>query len=89
MDSPPFSRLRAMRSLVLTVLLLLLPVTPTAMAAVSDGIKSNNLTDPAVSTLAESPAHAPGVSAADLYLFGVISLGILGLFWIRRHTSEL
>ena len=30
-----------------------------------------------------------GASALDLSLFGVISLGIIGLFWIRRHTSQL
>ena len=28
-------------------------------------------------------------SPKDLSIFGVISLGIIGLFWIRRHTSEL
>lgn len=28
-------------------------------------------------------------SPQDLSIFGVISLGIIGLFWIRRHTSEL
>jgi hypothetical protein len=28
-------------------------------------------------------------SALDLSLFGVITLGVVGLFWIRRHTSEL
>ena len=31
-------------------------------------------------------ANAP---ALDLSLLGIISLGVLGLFWIRRHTSEL
>lgn len=31
----------------------------------------------------------PGASAQDLSLFGIISLGVIGLFWIRRHTSEL
>ena len=28
-------------------------------------------------------------SPKDLSIFGVISLGIIGLFWIRRHISEL
>lgn len=33
--------------------------------------------------------QAPVASALDLSLFSIISLGVLGLFWIRRHTSEL
>jgi hypothetical protein len=28
-------------------------------------------------------------SAQDLSLFGVLALGIIGLLWVRRHTSEL
>lgn len=28
-------------------------------------------------------------SAADLSLFGILTLGIIGLLWVRRHTSEL
>lgn len=28
-------------------------------------------------------------SAADLSLFGILALGIIGLLWVRRHTSEL
>ncbi len=34
-------------------------------------------------------AALPEISALDLSLFGIISLGVIGLFWIRRHTSEL
>ena len=33
--------------------------------------------------------HGTNTSALDLSLFGVITLGVIGLFWIRRHTSEL
>ena len=36
---------------------------------------------------AQSPAAA--TSAADLSLFGILALGIIGLLWVRRHTSEL
>ena len=28
-------------------------------------------------------------SVQDLSIFGVISLGIMGLIWVRRHTTEL
>ena len=28
-------------------------------------------------------------SAADLSLLGILALGIIGLLWVRRHTSEL
>jgi hypothetical protein len=31
----------------------------------------------------------PVTSAADLSLFGILALGIIGLLWVRRHTSEL
>jgi hypothetical protein len=37
----------------------------------------------------KSQDPTPNASALDLSLFGVISLGVIGLFWIRRHTSEL
>lgn len=40
-------------------------------------------------SLIARPQNESGVSALDLSLFGIISLGVLGLFWIRRHTSEL
>lgn len=35
------------------------------------------------------PGDPAGTSLLDLSLFGVITLGVIGLFWIRRHTSEL
>jgi hypothetical protein len=31
----------------------------------------------------------PATSAADLSLIGILALGIIGLLWVRRHTSEL
>jgi hypothetical protein len=34
-------------------------------------------------------AAGPVTSAHDLSLFGILALGIIGLFWVRRHTSEL
>jgi len=37
----------------------------------------------------DEPLEAPGVSLPDLSLLGTIALGVIGLFWIRRHTSEL
>jgi len=37
----------------------------------------------------DEPLDAPGVSLPDLSLLGTIALGVIGLFWIRRHTSEL
>lgn len=40
-------------------------------------------------TLTADDPTATGASLLDLSLFGVIALGVLGLFWIRRHTSEL
>jgi hypothetical protein len=51
------------------------PVSPVELA--------NNLSDVAENTL---PTTA---SAQDLSIFAVISLGVIGLLWIRRHTSEL
>ncbi len=38
---------------------------------------------------AELNDQPPGASALDLSLFGIISLGVIGLFWIRRITAEL
>ena len=40
-------------------------------------------------TNVELSAEPMDTSAPDLLTFGVISLGVIGLFWIRRHTSEL
>jgi len=83
-----------MRWLALTVLITLLTVTQTATAAAEENGMSNMLTENGAVTQtgaarSEAERHPSIVSSPDLYLFGVISLGILGLFWIRRHTSEL
>ena len=52
-----------------------------------------NVTDAAAAAaeIVESPAARSGLqaSAQDLSLFGVLALGIIGLLWVRRHTSEL
>ncbi len=78
-----------MKRLANTVLLLLLTVTPAALAAPERNNMSKILTDNSIETRTTAVHSDPTVSAQDLYLFGVISLGIIGLFWIRRHTSEL
>lgn len=60
----------------------LLEEPPTAMNA-------SNLPEEASMVPAELDNQPPGASALDLSLFAIISLGIIGLFWIRRHTAEL
>ncbi|MGE0625342.1 MAG: hypothetical protein AB7I04_07515 [Pseudomonadales bacterium] len=60
---------------------------PHGFAITDDDILSKNL--PVTEEVAAEPADAPSASLLDLSLFGVITLGVIGLFWIRRHTSEL
>jgi len=36
----------------------------------------------------EPTVAATGESASELAIFGIGFLGIIGLLWIRRHTSE-
>ncbi len=72
-----------------TATALLLAALAGAAHGASDGdAQVTPLTDPetVVATDAERQSQA---SALDLALFGVIGLGVLGLLWIRRHTSEL
>ena len=38
---------------------------------------------------ASARSNSQPASAQDLAIFGVIALGVIGLLWIRRHTSEL
>ena len=78
-----------MKRLTLTVLLLLLTVTPPVLRAAEPGSMSIMMAEQATDARTAANSHAHGISAQDLYLFGVISLGVIGLFWIRRHTSEL
>lgn len=78
-----------MKRLTLTVLLLLLTVTSPVLSATENGNMSNILTENATDTPPLANPGSNGISAQDLSLFGVISLGVIGLFWIRRHTSEL
>jgi len=40
-------------------------------------------------TIAVANAEPHTSSVQDLSIFGVISLGIMGLVWVRRHTAEL
>lgn len=49
---------------------------------------ANILPDSSSMIPAKLSDQPPGASALDLSLFGIISLGIIGLFWIRRHTAE-
>ena len=57
--------------------------------SLAENILTTNLPDKEAEPATEPARALPEVSTADLSLFGVISLGIIGLFWIRRHTSEL
>lgn len=72
-------------------------------ATAQEPVEATNLTttvdhsrDPVVSPAARTvnyPDTSNGsinvTSAADLSLFGILALGIIGLLWVRRHTSEL
>ena len=85
-----------MRTLAATLLVLLLAVTPPALGSVSPAEEraAPENTASILSTsddlrASERDSATPVASALDLSLFGIISLGVLGLFWIRRHTSEL
>lgn len=89
-----------MKRLATIFLLLMIPVLPAAACAVEntaraanpiaeEHISSNLLTESASAASGQLNIQPPGVSALDLSLFGIISLGVIGLFWIRRHTSEL
>ena len=71
---------------------------PTATA--SSITTSNNMPDSTlVSIDNDAPTSLQGLaltraeshtsSVQDLSIFGVISLGILGMLWVRRHTTEL
>ena len=82
-----------MKIVAASALVLLLAFAPLGASAAEKPAASDNI----ASILPESadrrgPEHdsaKPIASALDLSLFGIISLGVLGLFWIRRHTSEL
>lgn len=60
---------------------------------VAADVQANNLTYAPKTQEGTAPLKqqdpTPNASALDLSLFGVISLGVIGLLWIRRHTSEL
>ena len=74
-------------------LVLLLALTPIAANVAEDPATPDNMTnilpDSDGPPAAPNDRSAPAPSALDLSLLGIISLGVLGLFWIRRHTSEL
>ncbi len=87
-----------MKTLNATLLILLITVTPLGVAAADlaeadERIAPDNITSILPKSHKQRPTEldpsAPVASALDLSLFGIISLGVLGLFWIRRHTSEL
>jgi len=87
----------------LLVTLCLMPGIMSA-ATTQESAEATNLTtavdhsrDPVVSSAAARTVNYPDTSngsinvtsAADLSLFGILALGIIGLLWVRRHTSEL
>lgn len=100
MTSSQFLDSPLMKTLATILLLLILPALPADASAAGsttgagtpvaeESISSNILTETASGTPRQVSNQPPGVSALDLSLFGIISLGVIGLFWIRRHTSEL
>jgi hypothetical protein len=74
-------------------LLLTIALGAGGLASAYDGVPDpDNPTiklPPSAQHHATEPDASPRTSLLDLSLFGVIALGVLGLFWIRRHTSEL
>ncbi len=76
-----------------TALVLYLLLTPIGASAADERVTPENITSILPKSEAARPSEldspTPAASALDLSLFGIISLGVLGLFWIRRHTSEL
>lgn len=84
-------------SAALILIAVLTGAMPAATAAAAANGPANNVTSLTEVTL-EGGSHAPTGDAAsteprttvqDIAIFGLISLGVLGLLWIRRHTSEL
>ena len=98
-ECPPgaFLDCPVMKIFAATVLILMLAVTTVPAGASADpaldragGENKATILPVSESGLAtELDATQPVASALDLSLFGIISLGVIGLFWIRRHTSEL
>ena len=82
-----------MKIIAAIALVLLVAFTPIGVSAADDRATAEKLANilPDYDGSLASPMDrtAPAASALDLSLFGIISLGVLGLFWIRRHTSEL
>jgi hypothetical protein len=86
-----------MKILAATALILQLALTPTAVVGSVDAAEARAAQENTTSILPNSESRrsteldgqTPVASGLDLSLFGIISLGVLGLFWIRRHTSEL
>ena len=81
-----------MKILAASALVLLLAFTPIEVSAAEDPAAENiarMLPESVDRHAPEQDGTAPVASALDLSLLGIISLGVLGLFWIRRHTSEL
>jgi len=69
------------------------PGTPPDTASsnlLSTGVTGTNHETPAtVKHVAMTQAESHTSSVQDLSIFVVLSLGIMGLLWVRRHTSEL
>ena len=86
-----------MRYAAVLIVTVLLAVTGPARGASSSNILSNKVasTTEQSAERTQDPASGSAVfnerssKAQDFAVFGLIGLGIIGLLWIRRHTSEL
>jgi hypothetical protein len=56
---------------------------------IDEQIVSTETSYPTANAPLSRQSAATATSAADLSLFGILALGIIGLLWVRRHTSEL
>ena len=77
-----------MKRRILTVLLgFALIAGPLAFGAETDNLSNFLPESETTGVMTDAPTAEP--AWLDLSLLGVITLGIIGLFWIRRHTSQL
>lgn len=65
------------------------PDTASSNMPESSAFSTNRETPATVQRVAMTQAESHTSSVQDLSIFVVLSLGIMGLLWVRRHTSEL